>query len=120
MPVFTHNLFVIILVMVIASLTTSPLIGWGYLETYIASYLYSFSDSITTGKVHMLFSIIQVGQIIAAQIFHPLTSKLGYRETLTLALALSAIAWLICSISTKIWEFIIPALLLGFLQRFDI
>jgi MFS family permease len=113
MPVFKPNLCVIIPVMVIASLITSITGVWGYIEVYIASYLYSFSDSITTGKVHMLFTVMEIGQIISAQIFHLATSKLGYRETLTLALALSAIGWLICSISTTIWGFIISALLWG-------
>jgi MFS family permease len=87
--------------------------GWGYLEPYIASYLHSFSESITTGKVHLLFSVMEIGQIIGAQMFHLLTSKLGNRETLTLALAMNATAWFICSVSTTIYGFIIPAVLWG-------
>jgi MFS family permease len=113
MPVFTPKLLVIILVMIIGSMMTTIHVGWGYIEVSISSYLYSFSDSITTGKVHMLFSIIKIGQIIAAQTFNLLTSRLGYRETLTLALVLNVIGWVICSISTKIWGFTIPALLWG-------
>ncbi len=92
MPLLTPKLYVIILVMVIASMIIDIDIPWGYIEVYIASFLNSFSDSITTGKVHMLFSIIKIGQIIGAQIFDLVTSRLGYRETLTLALALNAIA----------------------------
>jgi MFS family permease len=113
MPVFTPKLLLIISVMVIASTITCFDVGWGFLEVYIASYLYSFSKGITTSKVHMLFSIIAIGQTIGAQTFHLLTSRLGNRETLTLAVSLSAIAWLICSISTIIWGFIVPALLWG-------
>jgi MFS family permease len=113
MPEFTPNLCVIIPVMVIASLICSIDYGWGYLEVYITSYLYSFSDSITTGKVHLLLSIMEIGGIIGAQMFHLVTSRLGQRETLTLALALTAIAWLICCMSTTIWGFIFPALLWG-------
>jgi fucose permease len=41
--------------------------------------------------------------------YHLVTSGLGYRETLTLALALTAIAWFICYMSTSIYGFIIPA-----------
>jgi hypothetical protein len=61
MPVFTPKLLVIILVMVITSLMCSIDIGWGYLKPYMALYLYSFSDSITTGKVHMLFLVVEIG-----------------------------------------------------------
>jgi MFS family permease len=99
--------------LVITTLISCIQLGWGYVEPYIASYLHSFSEGITTGKVHMLFSVMEIGQIIGAQMFHLVTSRLGYRETLTLALALNATAWLICSISTTIYGFIIPALLWG-------
>jgi MFS family permease len=113
MPVFTLNLIVAILVMIIVSIMTTIDVGWGYLEVYIASYLYSFSDSITTSKVHMLYSIMDIGQIIGAQIFELVTSRLGYREALSLALLLMATGTFICSISTTIWGFVIPALLFG-------
>jgi hypothetical protein len=113
MPVFTPNLYVVILVLLITTLMSALQGGWGYIEPYIASYLHSFSDSITTGKVHMLFAVMEIGQILSAQMFHLVTSRLGYRETLTLALALNSIAWFICSISTTIYGFIIPALLWG-------
>jgi hypothetical protein len=66
MPVFEPNLIVTIPVLVIASLICSIQNGWGYLEVYIASYLYSFNDTITTGKVHLLFSIMEIGQVIGA------------------------------------------------------
>jgi hypothetical protein len=102
-----------ILVIAIASIMTTVDVSWGYIEVYIASYLYSFSDSITTSKVHMIYTMIDIGQIIGAQIFHLVTSRLGYREALSLALALNAIAWLICYMSTTIWGFIFPALLWG-------
>jgi MFS family permease len=102
MPAFKPNLSLIIPVMVIANLIIAIDTGWGYIEVYIASYLYSFSDSITTSKIHMLYSIIELGQIIGSQIFHLVTYRLGYREALSLALALNAIAWLICSLSTSI------------------
>jgi fucose permease len=94
-------------------------LGWGYIKPYIASYLHSFSDSITTGKVHMLFSFMEIGHIIGAQMFHKVTSMLGYRETITLALALNATGWLICSVSTTIYGFIIPALLWGWRMPYD-
>jgi MFS family permease len=113
MPVFTPKLLLIISVLAIAYIITSFDVGWGYLEVYIASYLYSFSKGLTTSKVHMLYSIIAIGQIIGAQTSHLLISRLGFRETITLAVSLSAIAWLICSISTTIWGFIVPALLWG-------
>ncbi len=61
----------------------------------------------------MLFSVMEIGQIIGAQMFHLVTSRLGYREALCLALALNAIAWLICYMSTTILGFIFPALLWG-------
>ena len=61
----------------------------------------------------MLFSVMEIGQIIGAQMFHKVTSMLGYRETLTLALALNATGWFICCVSTTIYGFIIPALLWG-------
>jgi MFS family permease len=118
MPEFKPNLCMIVPVMVITSMICSHDIGWGYLEPYIASYLHSFSETITTGKVHMLFFVMEIGQIIAAQMYHLVTSMLGYRETLTFALALTAIAWLICSVSTTIWGFIIAALFLGFSLAF--
>ncbi len=66
MPVFTPKLLVIILVMIIGSMMTTIHVGWGYIEVYIASYLYSFNDTITTGKVHLLFSIMEIGQVIGA------------------------------------------------------
>jgi hypothetical protein len=100
---FSPNLIMAILVIATASIITTVDVGWGYIEVYIASYLYSFSDSITTSKVHMLHTMIDIGQIIGAQIFHLVTSSLGYREALSLALALNAIAWLICYMSTTIW-----------------
>jgi MFS family permease len=45
--------------------------------------------------------------------FQPVTSRLGYRESLSLVLLLTATATFICSISTTIWGFIIPAVLFG-------
>jgi MFS family permease len=102
MPVFTPNLTVAIPVMVIISLIIGIDVGWGYIQVYIASYLHSHSPSITTSKVHMLFSVMDLGQIIGAQIFQPVTSKLGYRESLSLALAFTATGAFICSIATTI------------------
>ena len=113
MPVFTPNLTMAIPVMVIISLIIGIDVGWGYIQVYMASYLHSYSPSITTSKVHMLYSVMDLGQIIGAQIFEPVTSKLGYRESLSLALLLTATGAFICSIATTIWGFIIPVVLMG-------
>jgi predicted MFS family arabinose efflux permease len=112
-PVFKTNIYMVILVIIMATQIIPIDVGWGYLEVYIASYLYSFSDSITTSKVHMLLSVIEIGQMLGAQIFHLVISRLGYREGISLALVLMATGMLICSISITIWGFIIPAVLFG-------
>jgi MFS family permease len=113
MPAFTPNVILAILVMGIATPINGIGDGWGYIEVYIASYLYSFNDSITTGKVHILFLIMELSLVIGAWIFEPMSSRLGYRETLSLMLVLMATGMIICSISTTIWGFIIPAVLFG-------
>ena len=66
MSEYKPNLTVVILVMVIATQIICIDAGWGYMQVYIASYLYSFNDSITTGKVHMLFTMMEVGRVFGA------------------------------------------------------
>ncbi len=51
--------------------------------------------------------------IIGAQIFHPVVSRLGYREAMSLSLIFGAIGSIICVNSTSIWGFVIPAMLWG-------
>lgn len=113
MAEFKPNLAVNIPVIAVAAMVVALDGGWGYLETYVASYLHSYSDSITTSKVHILYSIMMGSGIIGAQIFHPVCSRLGYREAMSLSLLLAATGSFICMNSTTIWGFVIPSMLFG-------
>jgi MFS family permease len=113
MKEFKPNLPLNVSVISITSMLVALDCGWGYLETYVASYLHSYSDNITTSKVHILYSIIMGSGIIGAQIFHPVCSRLGYREAMSLSLLLGATGTIICVNTTSIWGFVIPAMLWG-------
>jgi MFS family permease len=61
----------------------------------------------------MLYSILQGCQLLGSQIFHPICSRLGYREGLSLSFVFMSSALLMCYFSTSIWGFVIPAVLFG-------
>lgn len=83
MPIDPHikiSACVLIIVSFIMALDS----GWGFVELYIASYLHRYNQSITTSSVHILYSILQISQLLGAQIFRPICIKLGYREGISI------------------------------------
>lgn len=112
MPIDPHikiSACVLIIVSFIMALDS----GWGFVELYIASYLHRYNQSITTSSVHILYSILQISQLLGAQIFRPICIKLGYREGISICFLFQSSGLFMCYFTTSIYGFIIPVIFFG-------
>ena len=87
--------------------------SWGYIEPYLASYLYYHNEENTTANTHILYYILMSQGIVAGQIFIPISEIFGYRGGIALSCFIFAFGMFICYLVTSLYMMCIGFIFIG-------